>query len=104
MRAHRATRVATLSAGSIRATGSRMSEGGKRLKRSVEIDVPTVTFSHNDDTVVVIVGSGAGGGTLANELCQRDIDVVLLEAGPRFRVSDFVNDEWVMWDRFTWKD
>lgn len=25
----------------------------------------------NDDGAVVIIGSGAGGGTLANELCQK---------------------------------
>lgn len=81
-----------------------MSERRGKLERSVERDVPTIKFSQNDDSVVVIVGSGAGGGTLANELCQRDVKVVLLEAGPRFHVGDFVNDEWVMWDRFTWKD
>ncbi|MFM7483742.1 MAG: FAD-dependent monooxygenase, partial [Burkholderiaceae bacterium] len=36
-----------------------------------------------DDEVVVIVGSGAGGGTLGNELAQKGIDVVILEAGGR---------------------
>lgn len=30
------------------------------------------TFDQNDDSVVVIVGSGAGGGTMANELAQRE--------------------------------
>ena len=39
-------------------------------------------FDDNDDDVVVIVGSGAGGGTLANELCQRGVKTVVLEAGP----------------------
>ena len=28
-------------------------------------------FDLNDDSVVVIVGSGAGGGTLGNELAQK---------------------------------
>ena len=37
----------------------------------------------SDDSVVVIIGSGAGGGTLANELCQKGIKVVVLEAGAR---------------------
>ena len=76
----------------------------KKLDRAAERDVPTVTYSRDDADVVVIVGSGAGGGTLANELSQQGVKVILLEAGPRFDVRDFVNDEWVMWDRFTWKD
>ena len=38
-------------------------------------------FRYDDDDVVVIVGSGAGGGTLANELCQKGVRVVVLEAG-----------------------
>lgn len=29
------------------------------------------TYKHDDNSVVVIIGSGAGGGTLANELCRR---------------------------------
>jgi choline dehydrogenase-like flavoprotein len=41
------------------------------------------TFELKDDSVVVVVGSGAGGGTLCNELAQRAINVVCLEAGPR---------------------
>ena len=27
------------------------------------------SIAFNDDSAVVIIGSGAGGGTLANELC-----------------------------------
>jgi len=50
----------------------------------------------NDERVVVIVGSGAGGATLANELCQRGIRCVLLEAGPRFTLADFSHDEFAM--------
>ncbi len=46
--------------------------------------------------MVVIVGSGAGGGTLANELCRKGVEVVLLEAGKRHTPDDFVNDEWEM--------
>ena len=41
-------------------------------------------FDINDETdLVVIVGSGAGGGTLGNELAQKGIKVVILEAGDR---------------------
>ena len=56
-------------------------------------DLATVTFEHGDDSVVVIIGSGAGGGTLANELSAKGIDVVLLEAGPRIPETEFENDE-----------
>ena len=67
-------------------------------------DIPAVTYELDDDSVVVIVGSGAGGGTIADELTRRGIDVVVLEAGPRFKMSDIVNDEWAMYDRLTWQD
>ena len=40
-------------------------------------------YDLNDDRVVVIIGSGAGGGTLGNELAQKGVDVVILEAGAR---------------------
>lgn len=56
------------------------------------------------DEVVVIVGSGAGGGTLANELAQRGVDVVVLEAGERVEIKDFVNDEWQMFGKTAWLD
>ena len=67
-------------------------------------DVAAVTFDRDDDSVVVIVGSGAGGGTLANELAQKGIDVVVLEAGPRFQATDFENNEYAMDDKLTWRD
>ena len=40
-------------------------------------------FELNDSDVVVIVGSGAGGGTMANELTRRGLKVVMFEAGKR---------------------
>lgn len=42
-------------------------------------------FDLDDGNVVLIVGSGAGGGTLGNELVQKGIRTVILEAGPRIR-------------------
>jgi choline dehydrogenase-like flavoprotein len=61
-------------------------------------------FNQNDDSVVVIVGSGAGGGTLGNELAQKGINVVVLEAGERHEYADFVNDEWASFTQLAWKD
>lgn len=49
-------------------------------------------FDFGDDSVVVIIGSGAGGGTLANELCQKGIKVVVLEAGAVQSPKTFIND------------
>ena len=43
-------------------------------------------FDLNDDSLVVIVGSGAGGGTLGNELAQKGVNVVILEAGDRHEI------------------
>jgi choline dehydrogenase-like flavoprotein len=54
--------------------------------------------------VVVIIGSGAGGGTLGNELAQKGIDVVILEAGKRHEMNDFENDEWPMFSKISWLD
>ncbi|TDH63793.1 GMC family oxidoreductase [Dankookia rubra] len=62
------------------------------------------TFDLNDDSVVVIIGSGAGGGTLGNELAQRGAKVVVLEAGGRHEIADFVNDEWASFTQLAWSD
>ena len=61
-------------------------------------------FDKNDDSIVVIVGSGAGGGTLGNELAQKGVKVVILEAGARNEIADFVNDEWESFAQLAWKD
>jgi choline dehydrogenase-like flavoprotein len=61
-------------------------------------------FDLSDDSVVVVVGSGAGGGTLSNELAQKGVNVVCLEAGPRLTLADIVNDFGVMFSRLSWLD
>jgi choline dehydrogenase-like flavoprotein len=61
-------------------------------------------YDLKDDSVVVVIGSGAGGGTLSNELCQKGIKVVLLEAGKRVEIADFVNDEWESFLQLAWLD
>jgi choline dehydrogenase-like flavoprotein len=61
-------------------------------------------FETNDGDVVVVVGSGAGGGTVANELCQQGVRVVVLEAGKHYLPSDWVNDEWKAFNQMAWLD
>ncbi|MBA1140472.1 GMC family oxidoreductase [Mesorhizobium neociceri] len=62
------------------------------------------SFDLNNDGVVVIIGSGAGGGTLGNELAQKGVDVVILEAGARHEYEDFINDEWASFSQLAWTD
>ena len=61
-------------------------------------------YALNDDSVVVVIGSGAGGGTLSNELAQKGIDVVCLEAGSRLALDDIENDPSTMNERIGWND
>lgn len=62
----------------------------------------TAPFDLNDDSVVVIIGTGAGGGVLANELAQKGVSVVALEAGGRYLPEDYVNDEWESFGQLAW--
>src|SRR5690606_21848259 len=71
------------------ADASRLAETGKHWEETM-----AAPYDLKDDKVVVIIGSGAGGGTLGNELAQKGIDVVILEAGKRHEFEDFINDEW----------
>ncbi|HET6160723.1 MAG TPA: GMC family oxidoreductase [Dongiaceae bacterium] len=61
-------------------------------------------YELSDDSVVVVIGSGAGGGTLSNELAQKGAKVVVLEAGGRREIEDFVNDEWASFVNISWLD
>jgi choline dehydrogenase-like flavoprotein len=61
-------------------------------------------YELNDSSVVVVIGSGAGGGTVANELAQKGVDVVCLEAGNRMQLSDIVNNPGAMHFKMSWLD
>jgi hypothetical protein len=61
-------------------------------------------FPEDDSDVVVVVGSGAGGGTLANELCRQGARVVVLEAGPHLTANDYHQDEWAAFNQMAWLD
>ncbi len=61
-------------------------------------------FELSDDSVFVVVGSGAGGGTLAAELALKGVKVVCLEAGKRNEIEDFLNDEWASFGQLAWTD
>lgn len=62
-------------------------------------------FDLKDNDVIVVIGSGAGGGTLSHELSERGVNVVCLEAGKHLDYQkDFVNDEWEMFGRTAWLD
>ncbi|WP_144097777.1 GMC family oxidoreductase [Croceicoccus sediminis] len=62
------------------------------------------TYSLDDSSVFVVIGSGAGGGVLSNELAQKGHNVICLEAGPRLGFGDIVNDEAEMFGKLTWLD
>ncbi len=57
-----------------------------------------------DQSAVVIIGSGAGGGTLAHELTRRGIKVVLLEAGKRQSTETFSQVPGEAFGQLTWLD
>ena len=64
----------------------------------------TAPFDLTDDSVVVIIGTGSGGGVLANELAQKGVSVVALEAGARYLPDDYINDEWDSFGQLAWTD
>ena len=61
-------------------------------------------FDLKEDGVVVVIGSGAGGGTLGSQLAQHGVKTVIMEAGGRHEIEDFANDEWGMFGKISWLD
>ncbi len=64
----------------------------------------STSFDKKDDSVVVVIGTGPGGGVVASELAQKGVKVVALEAGGRHGPEDFVNDEWASFSQISWLD
>lgn len=50
-------------------------------------------FKSDDDSVVVIIGSGAGDGTLAHALCAVGVKCAVLEAGTMQFQASYMNNE-----------
>ena len=56
--------------------------------------MPMREYRDEDEVDFAIVGTGAGGGTLACRLAEKGFSVVALDAGPFFRpMEDFASDE-----------
>jgi len=62
------------------------------------------TYGLNDDTVVVVIASGTGGGTVSNDLAQKGIDTVWLEAGGLMSLADIEQDPPTMDRKMGWLD
>jgi len=66
--------------------------------------VPMRTYADDDEVDFVIVGTGAGGGTLACKLAEAGFRVVALDAGPFWRpLTEFASDERAQGDLY-WTD
>lgn len=69
-----------------------------RIARGLEsgwkvTDGATLTANHTAEADVVIVGTGAGGGTTAEILAKRGLSVILVEEGRLYYQKDFKMDE-----------
>src|SRR5207237_7906846 len=52
------------------------------------LSYPQVSRDHTEEADVVVVGSGAGGAVIAEELAELGHTVVVVEAGPCYRGQD----------------
>lgn len=57
-----------------------------------------------NEEAIVIVGSGAGGGTMADKLTAAGKKVVVLEAGSRIESSDWHQDDMSAFAQLSWLD
>lgn len=55
---------------------------------------PQIDRDHTEETDVVVIGSGAGGATMAKELAESGMSVIVLEEGSYFTRSDFSGPPW----------
>ncbi|MBK8210101.1 MAG: GMC family oxidoreductase [Rhodospirillales bacterium] len=66
--------------------------------------IPMREYRETDEVDFVLVGTGAGGGTLACRLAEAGFSVVALDAGPYWRpLEDFASDE-VEQNKLYWTD
>jgi choline dehydrogenase-like flavoprotein len=93
-----------LPGGSSRAHGRHASEGEAMAPRAIGGRAPDVfqhggwvpmrEYSRDEPVDFAIVGTGAGGGTLACRLAEHGFSVVAFDAGPYWRpLEDFASDE-----------
>lgn len=61
-------------------------------------------FDKDDDSVVVVIGSGAGGGVVGTDLALKGIKTIILEAGKRESTDSFINNEWDSFSQLAWTD
>ena len=59
---------------------------------------------NKNEEAVVVIGSGAGGGTMVYELTKAGIPCVCLEAGAFIKPEEYVNDEWPSFSQMAWLD
>ena len=57
------------------------------------LDASDFTAERTFDADVIIIGTGAGGGTSAEILAQAGLKVIMVEEGTLKTSSDFKNDE-----------
>lgn len=57
-----------------------------------------------DEEAIVVVGSGAGGGTVADKLTAAGKRVVLLEAGPRIEAGEWHQEDFPAYAQLSWLD